>query len=101
MREQVTIQQVSETSDGGGGYTSAWSTLATVWARIQATSGTEPDKADQLQPSIKFIVTTWYRSDVTTKMRIVWGSRTLRIYAILPDEKQQTMNLECEEQPAA
>ena len=33
LKHRIVIEQVAKTSDGQGGYTSVWSTLASVWAK--------------------------------------------------------------------
>lgn len=98
MRERVIIQQESNVSDGMGGVTLGWSAVATVWARVAPLRGMEAQQARQVQDVQSYKVTMRYRSDVTPKMRLVWGSKTLNIRAVInPDEKSRYSELLCDE----
>ena len=41
LRKQVTVQAEGQTPDGAGGYTLAWTNVATVWAEIKPVTGRE------------------------------------------------------------
>lgn len=84
LTQRVVIESSSATSDSYGGRSLAWSTLATVWAHVKALSGAEAlvSGGEKVQARIAYEVTIRYRSDVTTQMRLTWGSRTLWIESV-------------------
>lgn len=79
MRERITIEDVAETTDGQGGYTEAWSTLATVWAKLEAVSASQMLFSMQLQHRVTHKITIRKRTDLTTKMRIAFEGRIFQI----------------------
>lgn len=98
MRYRITLQQEQQTSDLAGGYTLAWSDVATVWAAIDSnsrrTSSTENLTAGQLENRSFFVLTIRYRAGVTGKMRISYGGRVFNIRrAVNVDEKNQWIEL--------
>ena len=105
MREQITIQQRTITRDAFGAAVESWSTLASVWANVKAqraatalesmakSTGRETVRA-------QYIVTTWYRTDVSEVNRLTWGSYTLDIRRVAdPDGSQTHLELLAEVAP--
>ncbi|MEM9550011.1 MAG: phage head closure protein [Pseudomonadota bacterium] len=45
------------TPDGAGGFTDAWATLGTLWAEVNARSGTERREAGQAVSSMSYRIT--------------------------------------------
>jgi len=68
--------------DAMGGPTETASTLATVWASKRDLSGKEWFAAQQINTEITTVFTIRYRSDVTLKHSILYGSTTYNIHAI-------------------
>ncbi len=98
LRHRVTLQTVGETPDGGGGFTTAWTDVATVWAAIEPLRGRERLHAQQLENPVTHRVTIRYRAGVTAKMRLKFGPRILNIRAVVnPSERNRTLELLCEE----
>lgn len=104
LRERVTFQQESRVADGGGGHALSWANIGTnptVWARVKPISGREQIQAMQLAGILTHRVTVRHRTDITTSMKIVWGSISLNIRSIInPDEKSKYLELLCEEKVA-
>lgn len=67
----VTIQTVTETRDAGGGKVDTWSNFCQLWALKQNGSGSETVNADRHEYMNTTVWTVRFRSDVTTKMRLV------------------------------
>ena len=63
MKQRITFQYYSLTSDGMGGNTQDWNTLATVWANISAVSGSEAYEIGGLKGKVKYKILTRYRDD--------------------------------------
>lgn len=100
LRHRVTIEHRTRASDGRGGFTEAWSPLATVWASVLPRRGvTERIEAQQLVSVIIYEVIIRYRSDITSDMRVVWDGCTLYLIGppYDPNGRRQYLVLECEE----
>ena len=101
FRHRVKIQEESKTADSGGGYVLAWSDVATIWADVQPASGREVFHAQQLQKNVTHRITTRYRTDVSTANRLLWGSRSFNIRAVLTvSERNRYTLILAEEGPA-
>ena len=99
MRERVAIKTRTLADDTIGGKTETWTTLATVWAKINTIRGTEFIQQAQAGGELTHRVIIRYRSDVTASMKLTWGSRTLKIVSP-PIElgHRQWTELQCKEE---
>lgn len=100
LRHRVAIQSATQSVDDFGSPTATWTTLATVYARVEAISGREYFAAAQKQSEVTHRVTVRYRDDVTPTMRIMWGSVELLVESVLPDERQRQLEIMCVQQSA-
>ncbi|WP_169331897.1 phage head closure protein [Zavarzinella formosa] len=99
MDKRVAIQSVTRVSDGQGGFTDSWATDATVWANVNPTKGWEKFQAQQTQTPVTHKITIRYRSGITTKQRVLFGSRVFNIKeALNPDEANAFLELQAIEQ---
>lgn len=99
LRHRVTIQTLARTADDGGGYTEAWSNVATVWARVEPLSGGERWEAQQITANLSHRVAMRYRNDVTANNRLLFGARRLRIDAVIDvGERREQLEILCEEE---
>jgi SPP1 family predicted phage head-tail adaptor len=102
LREHVTIQQKTNTANGQGGRTSTWSTLATVFAKVEAVDGAETIAAGGVTALQRYRVTIRYRADVGPTNRISWTpylsstARTLEVHSAPPPNREWLV-LECAE----
>lgn len=97
-RTLLTIQTRTDTADGAGGRTLAWSTFCTLWGKQVIWRGSAEFQADQLSSMQVSRWETRYSAGVQPKMRVLLGSRTFEIGTIFdPDQKRQNMILVCEE----
>lgn len=102
MRSRVTIQALTETASGFGAADSdAWANVAvtpTVFAEIMPESGSEYYAAQSIRSELTTRLKIRYRSDLTTKHRLILGARTLRIEEIKdPGERHEALLLRCRE----
>lgn len=98
LRHRITIQSATTGSDGQGGTTKTWATLATVWAQVRPISGREAVQAGQMTSTLTTTVTIRSRTDVTVGQRVVHGSRTLAIASVQdPDGRSEQLALLCSE----
>lgn len=94
MDKRVTLQNVSFTSDGQGGQTETWSDTADLWASIEPVKAWEKMQAMQMQAPVTHKITIRYRSDVSSKSRFQFGTRTLWVKEVInKDEANQFLEL--------
>lgn len=98
LSKRVTIQTHTDVPDGGGGTVKDWIDTVTVWARVEPLDGSERFQAQQVTSSLSHRVTIRHRS-VTPQQRIKFGSRILRINAVVnPNERGEMLQILCEEE---
>lgn len=102
MRHQVAVQNPTRTADGDGGYTETYAAASPspVWASIEPAtpSAIERIAGNTVEAPITHIVTIRTHSDVTTKTRLVFGTRNLAVRGIQRvNEVTEWMVLSCEE----
>lgn len=98
LRERIVIEQVATTRDAVGGQVETWSNLATLWARVQPTSASERFYRQATNAAAGWKISIRYRTDITTKMRIVWGSRRFEIRGVQNiDEQKRFLELAADE----
>lgn len=102
MRERIVVQQVTDASDGGGGYVKTWSTLATLYAYVKPLSGREPYTQGQISPIVQYEFTIRYRTGITPANRITWNGKIFNIRSVVnADERDKYLTIRCDEGVAA
>lgn len=101
LNHRIEIQQESRVSDGMGGATKTWATIHTVSARVEPLQGREFFAAQQTQSSVTHKVTIWYQPGITSRNRIMFGSRIFDITSVInPGEQNISILIMCvERQP--
>ena len=84
MDQRVTLKSKSVVRDAVGGETITWSTLATVWARVEVLRGREFVELCAAGSEITTRFTVRYRSDVSTVNALTWGTRQYSIVETIP-----------------
>lgn len=102
LRHQVAVQNPSRTADGDGGYTETYAAASPspVWASIEPAtpSAIERVAGNTIEAPITHLVTIRTHGSVTTKTRLVFGSRNLFVRGIQRvQEVGEWMVLSCEE----
>lgn len=98
MNRRVILQTVTQAADGGGGFTDTWADTATLWANVEELTGSEGFEAQQTASSLSHRVTIRYRT-VTPQQRIKYGTRVLKINAVLnPGQLNERTELLCTEE---
>lgn len=82
LRTQITLQQRSVASDGGGFQVPTWSTIATVWARWTNVHGAEVWAAQTVQAEQPATVLIRYVSGLNTTCAVLKGSDQFEIVSI-------------------
>lgn len=71
LDRRITIETPTGTQDTFGEFTETWATFATEWAQYEPLKGREQLDAMQVNADLQARFRIRYRSDITTKMRIV------------------------------
>lgn len=97
-RHYITIQRATLAQDSSGSTAETWTTVANVWAAIKPLKGREYFAANQANSEVTHEIKTQYRSDITTAPRIVFGTRTFEIQAVINSmERNRELILMCAE----
>ena len=97
LREPLTIQRKLAVSDGMGGESIQWITLATIRGYVRPLSGREAVQAMQLQASLTHRIYIRYRADLTPADRLVMRGQPLQIRAIVNVEmRNRWLELACD-----
>jgi SPP1 family predicted phage head-tail adaptor len=95
---RIVIEQPALIPDGGGGATVTWTTLATVWGRLQAVGGGEAVQGQRQHGATRHRITIRRRTDVTAAMRANCDGRVFNIRAVVNGGGRSPYTLlECEE----
>ncbi len=97
MRHRVQIQAKTVALDEHGGPIQTWTTVATVWASLEATSTREFFAAQQVQSEVTQRIRIRFRADIDATMRVVHKDRVFDIVGILPNNRQTQCVLMCKE----
>lgn len=99
LRHRVEIQaDAGATQDSFGAETASWTTSETIWANVEPLSGQELERAQQVAAEVTHQVTCRYRSTLTRKNRIKFGTRYFDINAVMnAGERNIEQRLLCKE----
>lgn len=82
LRERVTVERLTGTADGGGGFTQAWASLGTVWASVEPVRAAERVEAALQRGVVAYRVTVRNAgagSSAGTQDRLSWRGEVLNI----------------------
>ena len=82
FRERVSVQQEVRVADTGGGATLTWSEVATPWAAIEPMTGRENVQEEGVTGVGSYKIYMRAEINVTTAMRVVWGTKILNIRSV-------------------
>lgn len=104
MRERLTVQQKTITTDSHLGRAVTWTDLQVVWGQCYPLSGSERIQAASVGSHVAWRITVRYRGDLTPQMRLRWTpyqsttTKTLEIQGIRPkDGCPEYLELDCGE----
>ncbi len=94
-RKRITIQYAVRAADGHGGTTvTGWATRCVVNAHERPLSGSEAIRAQQVTAVLSSVWEIWFRSDISVKDRLKFGSRICQIESYLdPHDRQAELYL--------
>lgn len=88
LRNYVVIQRSTETHDSNQELILTWSTFASVWAEILPLIGREYWASRQVVSEVTGKIRIRYLAGVTAKMRVIDGSKTYDIEAVIDVENK-------------
>lgn len=94
LRHRIVIERAERTSDGAGGSTTEWETVAEVWAAIWSRSADEDFRFDRVAGTATHDVWIRHRADVSPDMRIRFGSRVFDVLGVI-DVEDRGVWLKC------
>jgi SPP1 family predicted phage head-tail adaptor len=83
LRDRITVQIASGTTNALGETVLAWSNSTSVWASVDGVSAREALTAGQQEVSITHKVRLRFLPGLTQQMRFAWRGRTLEIVSLL------------------
>lgn len=97
LRERVTVQVASGSTNTLGETVLAWSNSTAVWASVEGVSAREALAAGQQETTITHRVRLRYLPGLSQQMRFAWRSRTLNIVSLLEYGNRSEHVAICEE----
>jgi SPP1 family predicted phage head-tail adaptor len=83
LRERVTVQIASGTTNALGETVLSWADSSAVWASVEGVSAREALAAGQQETSVSHKVRLRFLPGLTQQMRFAWRGRTLEIVSLL------------------
>lgn len=105
LDKRIDLEKLIKTSDGGGGYTEAWTKQKTVWANIKPLTASEQFSSQQVQGKTNYTVKIRYRKDLIgillTEWRIRYKAQLFdEITGVIDEEmRHRYLILTCTESP--
>jgi len=98
LRERVTVQIASGTTNALGETVLAWGDSSAVWASVEGVSAREALTAGQQETTVSHRVRLRYLPGLTSQHRFSWRSRTLDIVSLLEHGNRSEHEAICQEQ---
>ena len=96
LREQIDLQDATTPTDGNIAPTYA-NHVTGLWAEVLETAGGEYLRGRQIEANVRAVITIRYRSDVTPRMRVKWGTRYLYVKTVHSAPGRTYTVLDCSE----
>lgn len=94
--QRVVLQSLTSSQSAMGDEAGAWSTITTVWARVEPLRGMAYFAAGQAQRTSDHRIIIRWRSDVAAGMRLLWRGEPYAIDAALDiNAKKTELELMC------
>lgn len=100
-RDRIRIVKPTLTSNGRGGDDVVQTVIATVWARVAATTFRQDEElGGQVTPKSFYEVEILYSTRVSgldPTHRVLWRDKVLNVFRTVVDERRLTITMQCEE----
>jgi SPP1 family predicted phage head-tail adaptor len=97
LRERVTVEVASVTTNNFGEAILTWGTASSVWASVEGVTAREALAAGQAEVSVTHRVRMRYLPGLTQQMRFAWRNRTLDIVSLLEHDNRSVHEAICQE----
>ena len=97
MRERVTVQIASGSTNTLGETVLSWSNSTSVWASVEGVSAREALALGQQETAVTHRLRLRYLPGLTQQMRFAWRGRTLEIVSLLEHGNRSEHEAICEE----
>lgn len=97
MRERVTVQVASTSTNALGEAVRTWATASSVWASVEGVAAREALASGQQDVNITHRVRLRYLPGLTQQMQFSWRNRTLEIVSLLEYGNRSEHVAICEE----
>jgi SPP1 family predicted phage head-tail adaptor len=97
LRERVTVEIASVTTNSFGEAVLAWSTASSVWASVEGVVAREALAAGQMDVTVTHRVKLRYLPGLSQNMRFAWRNRTLDIVSLLEHHNRSVHEAICQE----
>ena len=97
MRERVTVQIATGTTNALGEQVLSWSNSSAVWASVEGVSASEALRAGQQDTTVTHTLRMRYVQGLTQSMRFAWRGRTLNIVSLLEHQNRTVHEAICAE----
>ena len=97
LRERITVQIASGSTNTLGETVLSWSSSSSVWASVEGVSARESLTAGQQDVSITHRIRMRYLPGLTQNMRFAWRNRTLEIVSLLEHNNRSEHEAICVE----
>lgn len=98
LRERVTVQIASGSTNTLGETVLSWADSTAVWASVEGVSAREALAAGRQEITVTHRVRLRYLPGLTQRMRFAWRSRTLNIVSLLEYGNRSEHVAICEEE---
>jgi SPP1 family predicted phage head-tail adaptor len=98
LRERVTVQIASGTTNALGETVLTWGDSSAVWASVEGVSAREALISGQQETTVSHRVRLRYLPGLTSQHRFSWRSRTLEIVSLLEHGNRSEHEAICQEQ---
>lgn len=96
LDQRVTFVRETKVSDGMGGNTVTWPTIATVWAKVRPMSGAEREHSDRLNAQANYLIVIRYRDDITENDIAEWKGQRFNIRFSKDEARNTFLAIEAE-----
>ena len=98
LRERVTVQIATGTTNALGETVLTWNNSSAVWASVEGVSAREALISGQQDTTVSHRVRLRYLPGLTSQHRFSWRSRTLEIVSLLEHGNRSEHEAICQEQ---
>lgn len=95
-RKIIVEQKTTTTDEFGGNGSYSWSTLATIWAKMDTSLSSEAIAANKIETSYPIKWTVRFTPSITEGMRILYESKYYHIKGIREITRRHLMELQTE-----